>query len=60
LTAASVVRRIYTDLAVIDVTAEGLVVRELVDDVDFPTLQAKTEATLHPAHDIRALRAPAV
>jgi 3-oxoadipate CoA-transferase, beta subunit len=60
LTAASVVRRIYTDLAVIDVTAEGLVVRELVDDVNFPALQAKTEAILHPAPDIKALRAPSV
>ena len=60
LTAAAVVRRIYTDLAVIDVTAEGLVVRELVDDLDFPALQAKTEATLRPARDMKALRAPAV
>src|SRR6516165_5868653 len=60
LTAASVVRRIYTDLAVIDVTAEGLVVRELVDEVNFPALQAKTEAILHPAPDIKALRAPSV
>ena len=53
-------RRIYTDLAVIDVTADGLVVRELVDDLDFPALQAKTEATLRPAHDLKALRAPVV
>jgi 3-oxoadipate CoA-transferase beta subunit len=60
LTAAAVVRRIYTDLAVIDVTAEGLVVRELVDDLDFRALQAKTEATLRPARDMKALRAPAV
>jgi 3-oxoadipate CoA-transferase beta subunit len=58
LTAASVVRRIYTDLAVIDVTAEGLIVRELVEDIDFPTLQAKTEAVLRPAPDLRPLRAP--
>src|ERR1700746_2676573 len=49
-----------TDLAVIAVTAEGLVVRELVDDVNFPALQAKTEAILHPAPDIKALRAPSV
>ena len=35
LTAAAAVRRIYTDLAVIDVTADGLVVREIADDIDF-------------------------
>ncbi len=60
LTAAAVVRRIYTDLAVIDVTPDGLVVREIVDDLDLPTLQARTEATLRPAPDLRPLRAPAV
>jgi len=60
LTAAAVVRRIYTDLAVIDVTAEGLVVRELVDELDFAGLQDKTDGTLRPAHDIKTLRAPAV
>jgi 3-oxoadipate CoA-transferase beta subunit len=58
LTAAGIVRRIYTDLAVIDVTAGGLVVREIVEDVDFPTLQARTEAMLRPASDITMLRAP--
>jgi 3-oxoadipate CoA-transferase, beta subunit len=60
LTAAGVVRRIYTDLAVIDVTAGGLVVREIVEDVDFPTLQARTEATLRRAPDISVMRAPAL
>ena len=60
LTAAAVVRRIYTDLAVIDVTTEGLVVRELVDELDLAALQAKTEATLRAAPDIKSLRAPAV
>ena len=58
LTAAGVVRRIYTDLAVVDVTADGLVVREIVVDVDFPTLQARTEAMLRPASDIVVLHAP--
>src|SRR5262249_39971947 len=55
LTAASVVRRIYTDLAVIDVTPQGLVVREMVEDIDFPTLQAKTEAVLRAAPVLRPL-----
>src|SRR5215469_11938942 len=60
LTAAGVVRRIYTDLAVLDVTNEGLIVREIADDIDFPAMQAKTEAALHPAPDLRPLRVPAV
>ncbi len=60
LTAAGAVSRIYTDLAVIDVTREGLVVREIAEDIDFAALQAKTEATLRPAPDLKPLRAPSV
>jgi 3-oxoadipate CoA-transferase beta subunit len=58
LTAAAAVRRIYTDLAVIDVTPDGLLVREIAEDIDFAALQAKTEAALRPAPDLRPLRAP--
>ena len=54
-----VVKRIYTDLAVIDVTKEGFVVREMVEDIDFDTLQARTEAKLHKASDLKPLKAPA-
>src|SRR5262249_34674182 len=60
LTAAGVVRRIYTDLAVIDVTAEGLFVREMVEDIGLTALQAKAEAVLRPAPDLRPLRAPGI
>jgi 3-oxoadipate CoA-transferase beta subunit len=60
LTAAGAVSRIYTDLAVIDVTPDGLIVREIVEDIDFTALQAKTEATLRPAPDLKPLRAPSV
>ena len=60
LTASGVVRRIYTDLAVIDVTEDGFVVREMVEDIDFDALQAKTEAKLHKAPDMKALKAPAL
>jgi 3-oxoadipate CoA-transferase beta subunit len=60
LTAESVVRRIYTDLAVIDVTKDGFVVREMVEDIDFDALQAKTEAKLHKAPDLKPLKAPAL
>jgi 3-oxoadipate CoA-transferase beta subunit len=60
LTAEKVVRRIYTDLAVIDVTGDGFVVREMVEDIDFDGLQAKTEAKLHKAADLKPLKAPAL
>ena len=38
LTGVACVSRIYTDLAVIDITPEGLVVREIVDGVTFDEL----------------------
>ena len=46
LTGKGVVQRIITDLAVIDVTDDGLVVRELVDGVSQEELQEKTGAPL--------------
>jgi 3-oxoadipate CoA-transferase beta subunit len=46
LTAAGVVKRIYTNLAVIDVTARGFELRELVDGVSFDDVQAQTAAKL--------------
>lgn len=42
LTGMACVNRIYTDLAVIDVTREGLVVREMVDGLSFDELQKIT------------------
>ena len=47
LTAPGVVERIYTNLAVIDVTDEGLLVREMAPGLDFSELQRQTGATLH-------------
>ena len=46
LTGKAVVQRIITDLAVVDVTDDGLVVRELVDGVSREELQEKTGAPL--------------
>ena len=46
LTAAACVDRIYTDLAVLDVTERGLVVRELVEGLSFEELQRRTAAPL--------------
>jgi 3-oxoadipate CoA-transferase beta subunit len=46
LTASGVVTRIYTDLAVMDVTPEGLAVRDMADNLSFKDLQNLTEAKL--------------
>jgi 3-oxoadipate CoA-transferase beta subunit len=45
------VDRIYTDLCVIDVTADGLKVIEKVDGLSFAELQAMTGATLWMRHN---------
>ena len=55
LTAAGVVDRVYTDLAVLDVTASGFVVRELVPGVSPAELQELTAAALTFADDLVAL-----
>jgi 3-oxoadipate CoA-transferase, beta subunit len=46
LTGKAVVDRIYTDLAVIDVTADGLAVRALAPGVSFDYLQERTGTVL--------------
>lgn len=46
LTGAGVVDRIYTDLAVIDVTPAGLRVRDMIDGMTLKTLQERTGAPL--------------
>ena len=46
LTAPRCVDRIYTDLAMIDVTDDGLVVRELAPGVTFEYVQERTAAPL--------------
>jgi 3-oxoadipate CoA-transferase beta subunit len=46
LTGVGVVRRIYTDLAVIDVTARSLEVVRLAPGIDFEYVQQRTEAEL--------------
>ncbi len=59
LTAAGVVDRIYTDLAVLDVTGGGLLVRELVPGCSPAQLQELTAARLRFAPDLAALVARA-
>lgn len=59
LTAPRCVKRIYTDLAVIDVTPEGLVLREFAPGVDPAGVQAVTDAALRVAADCREMNVPA-
>lgn len=60
LTAPKCVKRIYTSLAVIDVTPDGMVVREMAPGLDLVALQKVTEPKLTLAKDWRVIEAPAV
>jgi 3-oxoacid CoA-transferase subunit B len=46
-TGRGVVDRIITDLAVLDVTPDGLVLRELAPDVTIDEVREKTEPKIH-------------
>ena len=59
LTARRCVRRIFTDMAVIDVTPGGLVLREVARGLDPATVQARTGAPLQVADDCREMDVPA-
>jgi 3-oxoadipate CoA-transferase, beta subunit len=60
LTGIRVVTRVFTDLAVVDVTKDGFLVREMIPGLSFDDLQAKTGATLALKNDWASLVAPAV
>ncbi|HZB91427.1 MAG TPA: 3-oxoacid CoA-transferase subunit B [Stellaceae bacterium] len=60
LTAQRCVKRVYTNLAVLDVTRDGIVVREMVEGLDIEGLQERTEAKLILANDWKRLTVPAV
>ena len=47
LTAVGAVKRVYTNLAVLDVTARGFVVLDMAPGLDFEALQARTGAKLY-------------
>jgi 3-oxoadipate CoA-transferase beta subunit len=58
LTAAGCVKRVYTNLAVIDVTPQGLCVLEMVPGMTLEQLQALTEPRLQLANAWQALAPP--
>ena len=60
LTAAACVTRVYTDLAVIDVTPQGLVVTDRVGDIGDDEFAAMTGAPFQMAPDWRELKVPDV
>ncbi len=49
LTAVRAVKRVYTNLAVIDVTTRGFEVVDMIPEIGFEALQARTDAKLHQA-----------
>jgi 3-oxoacid CoA-transferase B subunit len=58
LTARGCVKRIYTDIAIIDVTADGLVLRALLPGMSADDIQQKTEAELIIPADAREIDVP--
>jgi 3-oxoadipate CoA-transferase beta subunit len=60
LTASGVVKRVYTNLAVIEITPRGFEVLDMAPGLTFDALQSKTDAKLHlPAKAAPAKAAPA-
>ena len=60
LTASGVVKRVYTNLAVIEITPRGFEVLDMAPGLTFDALQSKTDAKLHlPAKAAPAKAVPA-
>src|SRR6185295_11049570 len=57
LTAKSCVARVYTDLAVIDVTAEGLVVRDVVPGLSVSDLAALSKVEMRDGREAEGTKA---
>jgi len=55
LTGKGVVHRVITDLATVDVTANGLVLREVAPGVSAREVQERTQPTLHVGPDLKTM-----
>ena len=60
LTAARCVTRVFTDLAVVDLTPKGFLVREVLAGMSHEELRARTGGTVAFAPDCRPLAAPPI
>jgi 3-oxoadipate CoA-transferase beta subunit len=58
LTAMGTVNRVYTNMAVVDVTPSGFVAREIVEGMSLSDLQAASGAPISAGADCRVLTAP--
>ena len=58
LTAKGVVSRVYTSMAVVDVTPEGFLVREMIEGMTEADMRRTSDAPLSFAPDCGVLRAP--
>lgn len=58
LTAPRCVKRIFTEMALIDVTPDGLILREVAPGLDPKTVQSHTEAPLRVAADCKEMNVP--
>src|SRR5215831_14196943 len=56
LTGVNVVQRIITDMAVLDVTPQGLLLREIAPDLTVEDVRKATEAELKVDRDLRIIR----
>lgn len=60
LTGRAVVQRVYTNLAVIDITAQGFLLRETAPGVTVAEIQALTDAPLTVDENLHEIEAPAL
>ena len=60
LTSAQCVKRIFTDLAIIDISDAGLTVLGMVDGISLEELQLLTEPTLVLSSECYKLKAPQI